>query len=190
MKIERKIYFYRASLLHYSSTPNGTVEAQSDPHCIMDAIGKLDWDETKPVNAYQADNDGSVAIRVGRMSTNYAMGQLAKIRKVGLPPVVGSGGAISPLRLATDEGLYEAAHFGLFWDQGVPILAMEMNPYAPRQVRLASYMVEKLKNHSYALLDSATFRPMIRGTAFDQLLAAGPIAEIELFVHRLAFDSA
>lgn len=184
MKIERRIYFYAASLLNYSSTSNGTVESPSDPYRVMDAISRLDWDESKPVNAYQVVNDGSIAIRVGKLSTNYAMGQLAKIRKVGLPPVVRAGGAISPLRLGADEGLYEAAHFGLFWDQGIAILAMEMNPYAPRQARLGSYMEDKLLNHPSAHLDSAKFRPMIRGDALDQLLAAGPLAEIELFVRR------
>lgn len=183
MSIERRIYFFRADLVYHESTPDGIIDQPSDLRCVFEAVSHLDWDANASSGAYLADGDGSVAVRVTQLEENYVLGQLAKIRRNGLPPKERHG-VVSPLVLAEDEGLYEASHFGLFWDQNVPILAMEFNPYAPRQARLGAYLIDRLSGHPIAKVDSCAFSPYIRGDVIDQFLASGRVAEIQVNVLR------
>lgn len=183
MPLERRIYFYRANISYFDSVKDGTKEKPSDLSCLFQEISKLTWDVNATASAYLADGDGSIAVRIVKRQGRYVLGQLAKIRKDGLPPVE-KGGVVQPLQLSADEGLYEAAHFGLFWDQQVPILAIEFNPYAPRQARLGEYLIEKLKHNPVARVDSCHFSPYVRGDVYDQFMAAGDLAELQLNVLR------
>jgi hypothetical protein len=181
--LNRRIHFFTADLVYYESVEEDASPMSADNQAVFWHVSQLEWNPTAGDSAYQRDNDGFVALKIDALEETYVLGQLARSRRQGIPPVEVAG-EVGPLELPENGGLFEAAHFGLFWDMGRPILAMEYNPYAPRQGRLGRYLLEKLRGRPGVFLDDATFTPIIRGDVLDQLLQSGPLVSLELSVVR------
>lgn len=184
--MQRRIHFFEARLVHYDRQGGETVSVPSDIPAVFRFVSQLTWDENAEPSAYEPAGDGYDAVRVARFIEDGVLGQLARSRRRGLPPLEYHG-SVRPLVLPANHGLYEAAHFGLFWDRSIPILAMEFNLHAPRHPTLAAYLKTKLHD-SPVEFDDATFTPLIKGDILDQIERAGAIGKIDLAVRRDAIS--
>src|SRR5690606_38980840 len=85
--LTRRLYFYRANLAYFETSGGETTERRANPRRIVDGLAELPWEENANPSAYQPDGDGYVAVQIDQISDKYAMGQLAKSRRTGLPRV-------------------------------------------------------------------------------------------------------
>lgn len=186
--MKRRIHFFTGELVYHETSREGiTTSTQADLQSVLNVIDQLPWDKNLPENAYEVDNDGHVAVKIVRFGANRAFGQLAKSRSSALP-LVDKLGKIEPLKLGPDEALFEASHFGLFWDRHHCILVLEYNQHAPRHKRLGDYLTNKLFNHKSAFLDSARFRPMVKKGPVERMLEHEELGLLEMTFFRDVLD--
>lgn len=185
--MQRRIHFFAGQLVHYQSSLTGTTTEPSDLQGVFNVIDSLPWDKSRAVNAYDPDADGHVAVKVVRFGSNRVFGQLARSRSSALP-LIDRHGQIEPLRLDVDESLFEASHFGIFWDRHHCILALEYNQHAPRHKRLGQYLKNKLFGHGSVFLDTAIFTPMVKREPLERMLEHEELGMIRLAFHRTLAD--
>lgn len=173
--------------MYHDTSENGTQDHPADLQAVFNVIDQLPWDKDERVNVYDSDNDGHVAVRIVRFGEKRALGQLARSRSSALP-LIDRQGVIEPLRLDDDESLFEASHFGIFWDHHHCVLVLEYNQHAPRHKRLGDYLKKKLFNHDTAQLDSAIFTPMVKKEALERMLQHEELGKLELTFHRNILD--
>lgn len=153
--LERKIYFFRADVGRDESGK----AIPFDPSPALDAIGALPFtnDDT---GRYQFDVEGN-ALSVRRHEAVEVALQFGRIRRNGLPQMEQAGN-IRDLELDPDTGLLETIHVVFFSDN---IVGAEYNHFGPRISSLGNFLHEKSSN----AVPRATFRPILRGDAAEQL---------------------
>lgn len=109
---------------------------------------------------------------------DFVAGRFSKVRRTGLPGVVSPQG-YRRIRLADDEGLYEASHFVYF--RRSRILAMEFNAHAP-QARLFSHYLKKLAHVHTLAIDDVELVIKVDPDTIGRLRHLGPITQIQAAV--------
>ena len=163
--LERKIFFYQANI---GVDERGALLAY-DPTPALNAIAALPFTNDDS-GCYEFDVDGNaVCAIVHSMGQNPAL-RFCRIRRTGLPQLE-TGGRITALNLGVSTGLLEAIHVVFFPNN---IVGAEYNHYGPRMSRLGNYFHTK----SNRVVPHATFRPLLRGDATEQMNRLTEIREL------------
>ena len=154
--LERKIFFYRVDV---GRDDDGN-QIPFDPSPALDVIASLPF-TNDDAGRYQFDAEGNaLSVRRHSKGSNETL-QFGRVRRNGLPQVEQAGN-VSDLVLDADTGLLESIHVVFFSNN---IVGAEYNHFGPRVSRLGNFLHEKSKK----TVPRATFRPLLRGEAAQQL---------------------
>lgn len=154
--LERKIHFYRADI----GNDAGGRPLDFDPAPALNLIKSLPLTNDSD-GYYQSDPDGNALCVVDYSDSDNQHICFYRVRRTGLPQVE-QAGSITDLVIDPEAGLAEAVHVVFFPNN---IVGAEYNHFGPRVSRLGNYLSEKSKK----AVPSATFQPILRGDAAEQL---------------------
>ena len=125
---------------------------------------------------YEFDVEGNALCVVNHYRQTNTTLRFCRIRRTGLPQLE-QAGRISDLDLDPDTGLLEATHVVFFSGTFAgTFAAADYNHFGPRLSRLGNYLNEK----SGGAVPRATFRPLLRGDAAEQLDRLEDIRQMDI----------
>ena len=178
--VERKIHFFRAD----AGVNDGGMPLPFDPCPALEVIQRLPFTNDE-AGRYQFDEDGNAVCIVEHWTVGETHSvRFCRVRRSGLPQLERAG-SITDLDLTDDTGLLETVHLVFFPEAatGTNIVGAEYNHFGPRISRLGHY----LHNRSHGLVPHATFSPLLRGDAAEQLDRLGELRVLDVSI-RPAFS--
>ena len=160
--VERKIYFYRATV----GADNGGRPLPFNP---TPALRHIDILPFSPAGRYLDDGEVRLCCWVDNANPKQRF-RLGQIRRSGLPRVERQG-SLSDLVIPDNSGLVETIHIVVF---GNKIVGTDFNFYGPRISRLSRYFREK----GNGLCQEVTFESLLRQDVAAEL---DQLREIRLF---------
>ena len=154
--LERKILFFRADI----GFDDGGIPLDFDPQPALAAINALPFTNDDG-GRYEAEVDGNALCLVVHQGGSMPSVRFCRVRRTGLPQLE-QAGQITDLDLTPESGLLESIHVTFFPNN---IVGAEYNHFGPRVSRLGGYLHYK----SQKAVPRATFRPLLRGDAAEQL---------------------
>ena len=154
--LERKILFFRADI----GFDDGGIPLEFDPMPALTAIDALPFTNDYE-GRYEAEVDGNALCLIIHQREPMASVRFCRVRRTGLPQLE-QAGQITDLDLNPESGLLESIHVTFFPNN---IVGAEYNHFGPRVSRLGGYLHYK----SQKAVSRATFRPLLRGDATEQL---------------------
>ena len=127
-----------------------------------------------------------VLLRIMHLEREKAYGQIAYAKNEDLLQLT-SQGDVSPLHLDSGSYLYEPAHFVWYFSDGIILMEYTMN--APRARSFREYVMHDIIQSSYPFdIDTFSLRILIDKSAYEKLMAAGPITSLEVAVYKNYID--
>ena len=166
--INRKIYFYRASI----------GDGEDGRPLVFDPTAVLGHIDTLPFDAdgrYHIAPDTSETVCLVNRNSPPQRITLGSVRRSGLPQRE-EGGQFSPLGIPPTSGIVEPIHVVFFPDN---IVGCEFNYHGPRIGRLRSYLVAKGGN----CCPDITFAALLRQDAVNELMRLNVLKTFELKIH-------